>query len=62
VIAGTHDRHTTSAQSQRLFDRASAPKEFWAVDGAAHVDLHRHARVEYERRVGAFFTQHLPCE
>ncbi len=62
VIAGTDDRHTTLVESRRLFDRAEAPKEFWAVAGAAHVDLHRHAHAQYEQRVGAFFAQHLPCE
>jgi uncharacterized protein len=61
VIAGSDDRHTTLAESRRLFDRATAPKEFWAVSGAAHVDLHAHARDDYERRVGAFFAQHLSC-
>jgi fermentation-respiration switch protein FrsA (DUF1100 family) len=61
VIAGTDDRHTTLAESRRLFDRATAPKEFWAVPGAAHVDLHAHAPAEYERRVGALFARHLPC-
>ena len=61
VIAGTDDLHTTLAESRRLFDRAAVAKEFWAVDGAAHIDLHRHVRLEYERRVGTFFAQHLPC-
>jgi fermentation-respiration switch protein FrsA (DUF1100 family) len=61
VIAGTDDRHTTLAESRRLFDRVTSPKAFWAVAGAAHVDLHAHAREDYERRVGAFFAQHLPC-
>ena len=53
MIAGTEDRHTTLAQSRRLFARAQAPKELWEVAGAGHVDYHRAARGEYEARVGA---------
>lgn len=62
LMAGTDDLHTTLVESRRLFANAKAPKELWEVDGAAHVDLHRHARPEYERRVAAFFAQYLPCE
>lgn len=61
IVAGTEDRHTTLAQSQRLFANASVPKELWEVTGAAHIDFHRHARAEYERRIGAFFARHMPC-
>jgi len=58
-IAGSKDMHTTLAESQRLFDAAAAPKEFWIVDGAAHQDLHNAATTEYEKRVMNFFQQHL---
>ena len=57
VAAGTKDRYTTIAESRALFARASSPKEFWAVDGAGHVDLHGYAPAEYERRVGAFLAR-----
>jgi len=59
IIAGEADRHTTLAESQRLFAAAREPKELWVVSGAAHVDLHAYAGGEYERRVLAFFQQHL---
>ena len=59
VLAGTADRYTTLTESRALFERAREPKEFWAVEGAAHVDLHAFAGTEYERRVGAFLRRHV---
>lgn len=59
VAAGTADRYTHIDESRALFARAQAPKEFWAVDGAAHVDLHDYAPQEYERRVGDFLARNL---
>ncbi|HEY9284642.1 MAG TPA: alpha/beta fold hydrolase [Pyrinomonadaceae bacterium] len=58
-IAGAEDRHTTLAESKSLFDAAAAPKEFWAVAGARHEDLHALRPREYEQRVLAFFARHL---
>ena len=58
-IAGAQDQHTTIQESRQIFDVASEPKELWTVDDAAHVDLHRFARIEYERRVLEFFGKHL---
>lgn len=60
VIAGSQDRRTTLAQSQRLFERAPAPKSLWVIDGARHQDLHLYAGRAYERRVLRFFQRHLP--
>jgi fermentation-respiration switch protein FrsA (DUF1100 family) len=62
VIAGTVDRHTTRAESQRLFARAQPPKELWEVPGAGHVDFHQAARAEYEARVGRFLARALRSE
>ena len=62
VIAGTADRHTTRAESQRLFARARPPKELWEVPGAGHVDFHQAARAEYEARVGRFLASTLRPE
>lgn len=59
VIAGTEDRHTTVAQSRRLFARAQAPRAMWEVAGAGHVDYHRAAPTDYEARVGGFLARHL---
>ena len=58
-IAGANDQHTTLAESRKIFEMASEPKEFWVVPGAAHVDLHKAARVEYEQRVVDFFKRTL---
>jgi len=58
-IAGADDQHTTLAESRKIFEMASEPKEFWIVPGAAHVDLHNAARVEYEQRVVNFFKRTL---
>ncbi len=57
-IAGAKDQHTKLAESRALFDAASEPKELWVVD-AAHVNIHEAVKVEYERRVTAFFDGHL---
>jgi len=59
VAAGTHDRHTTWEETQRLYQAASAPKELWAVPGAAHVDLHAWDPQAYAARVLPFLARHL---
>jgi len=59
VAAGTADRYTTLEESRALFARACAPREFWAVPGAAHEDLHAYAGREYEARVGGFLAARL---
>ncbi|MFL6625310.1 MAG: alpha/beta hydrolase [Vitreoscilla sp.] len=60
IAAGDADRHTTPAETRRLFAAARAePKSLWIVQGAAHVDLHAFARPEYERRVGGFLRDAL---
>ncbi len=48
---GAADRDTTLAESMEMFNAAAEPKNMWAVDGAAHVDLHGYSGREYERRV-----------
>ena len=58
-IAGTADRDTTVAESRALFAAAAEPKQLWLLDGAAHVDMHAFARVEYEKRVLDFLTKNL---
>ncbi|MCS0590249.1 alpha/beta hydrolase [Massilia norwichensis] len=59
IAAGSADRHTTLAETQRLFAAAPEPKSLWIVDGAEHVDLHAYAPAEYERRIGTFLARHL---
>ncbi len=58
-IAGTADHQTTLAEAKALFAAAAEPKQFWAVEGAGHVNLHAYAKGEYERRVLEFFAQTL---
>ena len=58
-IAGTDDQHTTIEESKRLFENASEPKEFWTLQGAAHVDFHQKAPVEYEHRILEFLERYL---
>jgi alpha-beta hydrolase superfamily lysophospholipase len=55
IIAGTSDRRTTLEESKRLFNAAPEPKKFWAVEGAAHTDLHQYAGKTYEKKVLEFF-------
>jgi len=59
IAAGSADRHTTLAETERLYAAAAAPKSLWVVDGAAHVDLHGYATAEYERRIGAFLERYV---
>lgn len=59
IIGGSKDRHTTEAETKALFAAAVEPKELWIVGGAAHQDLHRYVKEEYEGRVAKFFQDHL---
>lgn len=59
VASGSEDKHTTWAETQRIFDAAIEPKELWRVEGAAHVDLHAFQPEEYERRILRFLEKHL---
>ncbi len=43
LISGTDDRHTTVAETQRLFDAARQPKELWIVPGGGHFNMHTYA-------------------
>jgi pimeloyl-ACP methyl ester carboxylesterase len=57
VIGGVEDRHTTIDATRRLFAAARGPRDLWEVSGAAHVDFHRFAPAEYERRVLTFLSR-----
>jgi fermentation-respiration switch protein FrsA (DUF1100 family) len=59
LVTGMKDRHTLFSESERMFDRAKDPKEFWAIPGAAHVDFFRYDRPSYEQRILRFFRQYL---
>ena len=60
IAAGAVDRHTTLAETERLYAAAgAADKTLWIVPGAAHVDLYAFARPDYEQRVGGFLQARL---
>jgi alpha-beta hydrolase superfamily lysophospholipase len=59
LLFGTADAYTTIAEAKALFDRALAPKQFWPVDGAAHVDFERYNPAEYWARVLPFLITNL---
>ena len=59
LIHGTRDQHTLIGEAKTIFARAAEPKEFWEIKDAAHVDLHRFAGGEYERRVDEFLARYL---
>lgn len=59
VASGTADDRTTLGEARSLFEHAPEPKQFWAVQGAAHVDLERHDPDAYWRVVLPFLARHL---
>lgn len=59
VIGCAEDQHTKLEETQQLFNAAHSPKQLWIINGAAHVDPHSIAKVEYEQRVLEFFTRYL---
>ena len=59
IIGGIDDHHTTVADTQRLYEAASQPKELWLIPNAAHVDYLNAGAEDYRRRVLAFFGRTL---
>ncbi|MGH8762825.1 MAG: alpha/beta hydrolase [Nitrosospira sp.] len=59
LISGTDDRHTTVAETRRLFDAARQPKEMWIVPGGGHFNMHAYVGKEYEDRILGFLERHL---
>lgn len=59
VASGSRDRHTTWAETQRIYDEARSPKELWKVEGAAHEDLHGFQPGRYETRILEFLGRYL---
>jgi alpha-beta hydrolase superfamily lysophospholipase len=59
VAAGSEDRHTTLAETERIYAAATGPKALWIVPGAAHENLYAYAREAYERRIGGFLARYL---
>jgi pimeloyl-ACP methyl ester carboxylesterase len=59
LISGTDDRHTTVAETERLFEAARPPKELWIVPGGGHFNMHTYAGKEYENRISDFLEWYL---
>jgi fermentation-respiration switch protein FrsA (DUF1100 family) len=59
VASGTRDRSTTIAEARTLFEHATGPKQFWAVDGAGHVNLERFGPAAYWQIVLPFITRYV---
>jgi len=59
IISGTADTYTSIDETRMLYARANQPKTFWAVEGAAHEDIHAYNSPEYEKRLLTFFDLHL---
>lgn len=59
IASGSRDRHTPIDEARALYRAAAAPKQFWEVPGAAHVDLYAHDPAAYQRVVGAFLQSRL---
>lgn len=59
IASGSADRNTTPDEARRLFAAATAPKELWIVDGAAHQDLYAFDRPAYESHVLGFLARYL---
>lgn len=59
LASGTVDDRTPLAEAQASFQRAPEPKQFWAVPGAAHIDLEQFGRDEYWGVVLPFLVRYL---
>jgi pimeloyl-ACP methyl ester carboxylesterase len=62
IASGTRDRSTTIEEARTLFHHATDPKQFWAVEGAGHVNLERHNPAAYWRVVLPFITRYVQSE
>ncbi len=59
LVSGTDDRHTTVAETERMFAAAGQPKEIWIVPGGGHFNMHSYAGKEYETRILDFLGWYL---
>lgn len=59
MIHGGGDTYIKPDMAQEIFERAGKPKEFWLVPGAKHNQAFHLATDAYQRRVLAFFDEHL---
>lgn len=59
IISGQDDTHTTARETRQMFDQAASPKHLWLVPAAGHEDLMQFAPIGYQKRILAFFDEHL---
>lgn len=59
VASGELDLHTTLAETERLFDAATEPKQLVIFPSATHTDLLIHDREKYRNDVVGFLDQYL---
>ena len=59
IVSGDRDLHTTLAETKRLFQAASEPKDLWIVEGAAHVDLYAFSPEVYKSKISGFLSRYL---
>ncbi len=59
MIHGGGDTYIKPEMARALYDLAGKPKDFWLVEGAKHNQAFQLAGDEYQRRVLAFFLEHL---
>jgi alpha-beta hydrolase superfamily lysophospholipase len=59
VAGGMLDDRTSIVETQRMFARASEPKQLWVVARARHVDLEGFVPAEYRSHVLAFMIETL---
>jgi fermentation-respiration switch protein FrsA (DUF1100 family) len=59
IASGTADAYTPITEAEDLFSHAPRAKTFWAVEGAAHVDLERYGPTEYWSHILPFLTSCL---
>ncbi len=57
IVAGSNDKHTTLAESKRMFEEANEPKELWVVEGVGHIDFDGVDKEEYKERVLFFLGE-----
>src|SRR5580658_2619579 len=59
IASGTADVYTPLDEAKALFDQANEPKQFWAVNGAGHVDLESYNSAQYWSVVLPFLSDYL---
>jgi fermentation-respiration switch protein FrsA (DUF1100 family) len=59
IIHGEKDDLLDLSHSQRIFDAAGEPKEWYLVADAGHINIVEADPAEYERRVVAFLDEYL---